>query len=77
MVGKVSSLVVWVEKLPYVDTRKADRAWLSSEDIPDVSSKTRARQVEYCNVLVGSISQWNFITLKLQYTIVSYSPQRF
>jgi hypothetical protein len=31
----------------------------------------------YCNVFVGYISRWNFITLKIQYTIVNYSPQRF
>jgi hypothetical protein len=28
---------------------------------------------EYCNVLVGSISQWNFITLKIQYTTINYN----
>jgi hypothetical protein len=28
-------------------------------------------------VFVGSISRWNFIRLKVQYTIVNYSPQRF
>jgi hypothetical protein len=31
----------------------------------------------YCNVLVGSISQWNFIALKIQYTTVNYSQQLF
>jgi hypothetical protein len=30
-----------------------------------------------CNVLVGSISQWNFIALKFQYTTVNYSQQLF
>jgi hypothetical protein len=32
---------------------------------------------KYCNVFVGSISQWNFITLKVQYTTVNYSQQLF
>jgi hypothetical protein len=27
----------------------------------------------YCNVLVGSISQWSFIALKIQYTTVNYN----
>jgi hypothetical protein len=31
----------------------------------------------YCNVLVGPISQWNFITLKVQYTTVNYGQQLF
>jgi hypothetical protein len=31
----------------------------------------------YYNVLVGSVSQWNFITPKVQYTIVNYNPQCF
>jgi hypothetical protein len=31
--------------------------------------------IQYCNVLVGSISQWNFITLKVQYTTPDYSQQ--
>jgi hypothetical protein len=31
----------------------------------------KAEQI-YCNVLVGSISQWNFIALKVQYTTVDY-----
>jgi hypothetical protein len=31
----------------------------------------------YCNVLIGSISQWNFIALKVQYTTVTYSRQLF
>jgi hypothetical protein len=31
----------------------------------------------YCNVLVGSISQWNFIALKVQYTTVDYSQQLY
>jgi hypothetical protein len=31
----------------------------------------------YCNVLVGSISRWNFIALKVQYTTVNYSQQLF
>jgi hypothetical protein len=35
------------------------------------------RGLSYCNVLAGSISQWNFITLKIQYTIVNHNPQRF
>jgi hypothetical protein len=26
----------------------------------------------YCNVLVGSISRWNFIALKVQYTTLDY-----
>jgi hypothetical protein len=26
-----------------------------------------------CNVLVGSISRWNFITLKIQYTTINYN----
>jgi hypothetical protein len=31
----------------------------------------------YCNVPVGSISQWNFIALKVQYTTVKHSQQLF
>jgi hypothetical protein len=31
----------------------------------------------YCNVLVGSISQWNFIALRIQYTTVDYSQQLY
>jgi hypothetical protein len=31
----------------------------------------------YCNVLVGSVSRWNFITLEVQYTIVNHNLQRF
>jgi hypothetical protein len=30
-------------------------------------------RVSYYNVLVGSISQWNFIALKGQYTTVNYN----
>jgi hypothetical protein len=32
---------------------------------------------EYCRILVGSISQWNFIALKIQYTTVDYSQQLY
>jgi hypothetical protein len=31
----------------------------------------------YCNEFAGSISQWKFITLKVQYTTPDYSPQLF
>jgi hypothetical protein len=31
----------------------------------------------YCNVLVGSISQWNFIAFKVQYKTVDYSRQLY
>jgi hypothetical protein len=34
-------------------------------------------EIRYCNVLVGSISQWNFIALKVQYTNVDYSQQLY
>jgi hypothetical protein len=33
--------------------------------------------VLYCNIFVGSISQWNFITLKIQYTTLDYSQQLY
>jgi hypothetical protein len=29
----------------------------------------------YCNVFVGSISRWNFITLTAQYTTLDYNQQ--
>jgi hypothetical protein len=35
------------------------------------------RNTAYCNEFAGSISQWKFITLRIQYTIVNYSRQRF
>jgi hypothetical protein len=31
----------------------------------------------YCNEFAGSISQWKFITLKVQYTTLDYSSQLF
>jgi hypothetical protein len=31
----------------------------------------------YCNKFAGSISQWKFVTLKVQYTTVKHSPQLF
>jgi hypothetical protein len=33
--------------------------------------------VRYCNEFAGSILQWKFITLKVQYTTLDYSPQFF
>jgi hypothetical protein len=31
----------------------------------------------YCNEFAGSISQWKFITLAVQYTTLDYSSQLF
>jgi hypothetical protein len=31
----------------------------------------------YCNKFAGSISQWKFITLKVQYTTLDYGSQLF
>jgi hypothetical protein len=28
---------------------------------------------KYCNEFAGSISQWKFITLKIQYTTINYN----
>jgi hypothetical protein len=33
--------------------------------------------ISYCNVLIGSISRWNFIALKVQYTTVKHSQRLF
>jgi hypothetical protein len=33
--------------------------------------------VSNCSIPIGSISQWKFITLKVQYTTLDYSPQLF
>jgi hypothetical protein len=33
--------------------------------------------IKYCNVPVGSISQWNFITLKVQYTTLYYRQKLY
>jgi hypothetical protein len=38
---------------------------------------TNTRPSLYCNEFAGSISQWKFITLKIQYTTLDYSQQLF
>jgi hypothetical protein len=33
--------------------------------------------IAYCNEFAGCISQWNFITLRVQYTTLDYSQQLY
>jgi hypothetical protein len=50
---------------------------IQSDKIKSVLEAGKETAFKYCNVLVGSISQWNFIALKVQYTTVNYSQQLF
>jgi hypothetical protein len=34
-------------------------------------------KLKYCNKFAGSVSQWKFITLKVQYTTLDYGSQLF
>jgi hypothetical protein len=43
----------------------------------ETSGTLRDKKKEYCNEFAGSISQWKFITLSVQYTTLDYSSQLF
>jgi hypothetical protein len=39
--------------------------------------RTHIHNCLYCDEFAGSISQWNFITLKIQYTTLDYRQQLY
>jgi hypothetical protein len=61
--GKIFRLCRGSNLLPGRPARSQTLYWLSYP----------AHLSSYCNEFAGSISQWKFITLKTQYTIVNYN----
>jgi exonuclease III len=57
---------------------KANVAFISETNKKSKGTKDLHHHILlYCNEFAGSISRWNFITLKNQYTTVDCSSQRF
>jgi hypothetical protein len=62
--------------LPRLCLTQVDRWRHSVSDVVQYVTTEKVTRI-YCNKFAGSISQWKFITLKVQYTTLDYSPQFF